>query len=135
MFRPIRGNGIRLLVPLLFMLPAIALMTNPKVHAVSWEWVAAAAMGCLLSVPLILTTRYERREDQNIYAVKNVWFIIAFLAVLVIRFLLRDYLIGIDAETKTALFLTVALSYIIPWRIVSYVRFRKLYLSKPKLAI
>ena len=135
MFRPIKGNGSRLLVPLIFLLPCILMIVNPSAHALAWEWFVAGGFGCLLSLPLILTTNYERRADQQIYAVKNLSFIIAFLAILVIRFLLRDYLSTMDAETKTALFLTVAMGYIVPWRIVSYLKFRKVYQEKNTLSI
>jgi membrane protein CcdC involved in cytochrome C biogenesis len=132
MFRPIKGNGVRLLVPLLFLLPSIGLILNPKVHVDAWEWLAAAGLGCLLSIPLIWTTNYERRADQQIYAVRNLGFFISFIAVLAIRFILRDYLSAIDKESLTALFLTVAIGYIVPWRIASYLKFRKLYQYQPQ---
>jgi membrane protein CcdC involved in cytochrome C biogenesis len=132
MYRPIKGNGVRLLVPILLLIPSISLILNPKVHAVAGEWLAAAGVGCLLSIPLIWTTNYERREDQHIYAVKNIGFIISFVAVLVVRFILRGYLSALDQETTTALFLTVALGYIVPWRIVSFLKFRKLYGYQPQ---
>lgn len=133
MFRPIRGDGRRLIMPLLFLIPSLFLILNPKAHAPAWEWSTAMAIGLLLSLPLIFTTNYERREDQQIYAVKNIGFFISFIGVLAIRFLLRDYLSGMDPETMAALIMTVLLGYVIPWRIVSYLKFRKLYLSKPNL--
>jgi membrane protein CcdC involved in cytochrome C biogenesis len=90
----------------------------------------AFAFGLLLSVPLIWTTNYELRSDQHIYAVKNISFIIAFLVILIIRFLFRDYLKWLGPETVGALFITIALGYILPWRIISFLKFRKLYKSQ-----
>ncbi|WP_239615744.1 cytochrome c biogenesis protein CcdC [Cohnella mopanensis] len=129
MYRPIRGNGTRLILPMLFLAPSLLLIFGAKAHAPAWEWGSALAIGCLLSLPLIITTNFERRDDQQIYAVKNMGFFVSFLAVLVIRFLLRDYLSGLDQETMAALFMTLLVGYVVPWRVVSYLKFRKLYLS------
>lgn len=131
MYRPIRGNGMRLLIPVLFVVPSLALILDPKAHLEAWEWLAALGVGVVLSLPLIWTTNYERREDQQIYAVKNMGFIASFVGVLVIRFILRSYISGLSQEQMSALFMFVAYGYILPWRIVSYFKFRKIYLQKP----
>ncbi|WP_127532822.1 cytochrome c biogenesis protein CcdC [Paenibacillus kobensis] len=123
--RPIRGSGIRLLLPIIYMLPGAYLIMNPKAHAPSYEWLAAIGIGILLSIPLIWTTNYEVREDKQVYAQRNRGFIIAFLAVLAIRFLMRAYISDIDPDTLAALFITVAFSYALTWRIVSFLKFRK----------
>jgi len=131
MYRPIKGNGIRLLLPIFFLsLPSIPIILNPKVHLAVWEWVCALIFGLLLSIPLMWTTNYELRSDQHIYAVRNKSFIISFLIVFIIRFLLRDYLKWLGPETEAALFLVVALGYILPWRIISFIKFRQLYKSR-----
>jgi len=129
MFRPIRGNGLRLIRPLLFLIPCLFLIVNPKAHGPAWEWLAAIGIGLLLSLPLIYTTNYERREDNGIYAVKNNGFFASFLIVVAIRFLLRDFLGGMEPETMYSLFMTLLIAYIVPWRIVSYYKFRKVYLK------
>ncbi|GFN31492.1 cytochrome c biogenesis protein CcdC [Paenibacillus xylaniclasticus] len=123
--RPIRGSGIRLLLPIIYMLPGVYLIQNPNVHAPTYEWLAAIGIGIVLSVPLIWTTNYEVRDDNQIYAKRNQGFIIAFLAVFAIRFLLRSYISGLDPDTLAALFITVAFSYAITWRMVSFLKFRK----------
>ncbi|QJD85354.1 cytochrome c biogenesis protein CcdC [Cohnella herbarum] len=132
MYRPIRGNGVRLMLPLLFLVPSLFLIVNPKAHAPAWEWGAALAVGCLLSLPLIFTTNFERRDDQQIYAVKNMGFFIAFIGVIVVRFVIRDHLDGLDSETVAALFMVLLIGYVIPWRVVSFLKFRKLYSSQPQ---
>ncbi|WP_313897364.1 CcdC protein domain-containing protein [Bacillus cereus group sp. BfR-BA-01380] len=131
MYRPIKGNGIRLLFPILFLLlPSLPLILNPNIHVAGWEWICAVIFGFLLSIPLIWTTNYELRSDQQIYAVRNNSFIISFIIVFIIRFLLRDYLKWLGPETEVALFMTVALGYILPWRIISFIKFRQLYKSR-----
>lgn len=127
MFKPTRGTGLRLLLPIIFMLPCFLLILNPNVHAYMWEWLAALLLGGVLSLPLIWTTDYEIREDGAIYTKKNLGFIIAFLMVLGIRFTLRAELDMLDASTKTALFMTVVLGYVIPWRVVSYWKYREVF--------
>lgn len=126
MHRPIRGNGIRLLIPLLFMLPLVALVFSQNVDEPAWAFGAAFGLGIVFSIPLIWTTHYEVREDNRIYARKNWWFVAAFVGIVIIRFALRQELSGMDPADATALFVTVALGYIIPWRIVSFIRFRRL---------
>ena len=127
MYRPIKGNGIRLLLPVLYLMPlCFLLIANPKVHLAGWAWFCAFAFGFLLSIPLIWTTNYEIRSDHKIYAVKHNGFIFSFLIVFIIRFLLRDYFKWLGPDTEGALFVTVALGYIFPWRIVSFLKFRKL---------
>jgi len=123
--RPIRGRGIRLLLPVIYMLPGVYLILNPKAHAPAYEWLAAVGIGIALSIPLIWTTNYEVRGDNQVYAQRNRGFIVAFLAVLAIRFLLRSYLSDIDPDTLGALFITVAFSYALTWRISSFLKFRK----------
>lgn len=135
MYRPMKGNGIRLLAPIFFMLPGMLMVVfNPNVHAFLWEWGVALAIGAVLSIPLIWTTNYEIREDQHIYAKRNMGFIIAFVVVALIRFLLKDYMSMIDADTKTALFIVVAVGYVVPWRVVSYMKFRELLRQRTELA-
>ncbi|MFB7140625.1 CcdC protein domain-containing protein [Gottfriedia sp. NPDC056225] len=133
MYRPIKGNGVRLLLPIFYILiPSIPIILNPAVHAAFWEWICALLFGFILSIPLIWTTNYELRSDQHIYATKNKSFIVFFVMIFIIRFVLRDYLKNLGAETVAALFITIAIAYIIPWRIVSFLKFRGIYNKKNK---
>ena len=132
MYRPIRGNGIRLLVPLIFILPGLSMLLNPEANEPAWALGAAFGLGILFSIPLIWTTNYEVREDRLIYAKKNMGFIVAFLGILVVRLVLRQELSDLDPEGQLALFMAVAFGYLIPWRIVSFLKFRRLFnQSKP----
>ncbi|WP_397539055.1 CcdC protein domain-containing protein [Rummeliibacillus pycnus] len=131
MYRPVKGNGTRLLLPILFLLvPCMPIILNPKANVDGWELICAAIFGFLLSIPLIWTTNYEFRSDQHIYAVRNKSFMITFLMIFIIRFLLRDYLKWLGPDAEAALFITVALGYILPWRIISFIKFRQLYKSR-----
>lgn len=129
MYRPIKGNGRRILFPIVFFFPSITMYFNPAVHVHMLEGLLAVVLGGVLSIPLIWTTNYEVREDGHIYAKKNTAFIIAFIVVLAIRFFLRNHLDSIEPQTLAALFLLVAVSYVVPWRIISFYKFRKIYVS------
>jgi membrane protein CcdC involved in cytochrome C biogenesis len=127
MYRPIHGKGYRILVPLFFLIPGVSFLFSQPVEVAPWEWWAAVGVGVALSLPLIWTTNYERREDKQIYAVRNKGFFISFIAIVAFRLLLRDYLVTLDEQATTMLVLTMAIGYLIPWRIVSFLKFRKLH--------
>ncbi|QFG00003.1 cytochrome c biogenesis protein CcdC [Psychrobacillus glaciei] len=132
MYRPIKGNGKRILLPILYFFPALGLLFSPNMH-VTWIWSSIAILvGMILSIPLIWTTQFEIREDQCIYAKKNISFFVAFIIILAIRFILRRYLNEIDPSNVMALFMIVAISYIIPWRLISFLKFRKVYKASYK---
>ncbi|RUS45112.1 CcdC family protein [Cohnella sp. AR92] len=124
MYRPIR-SGARLLWPLLFTLPGISLIAQSGSTEPIWAFCAAFALGAALSLPLIWTTDFEVREDKQIYAKKNWGFIAAFVGLLILRIALREELSGLDAQDKTALFMTLAFGYLIPWRVVSFMKFQR----------
>lgn len=127
MYRPIRGNGIRLLIPLLFMVPGLSLLISPNVNEPAWAFGAAFGMGILFSIPLIWTTNYEVREANLIYAKKNWGFFAVFIGIGIIRFALRQEISVMDPQGKMALFIILAFGYIIPWRVVSFIKFRRVF--------
>ncbi|WP_026573909.1 cytochrome c biogenesis protein CcdC [Bacillus sp. UNC438CL73TsuS30] len=125
MVRPIQGSGIRILLPVLYILPGFYALSSLPLQLKISEMAVASFIGLLLAVPLMLTTNYEIRQDGKIYAQKNKTFFIALVAVVAIRIILRQFISGLDPASLTMLFLTVAFSYIVPWRMVSFVKYRK----------
>ena len=133
MVRPIQGSGIKILIPMLYMLPGISFFLNLHLQLKLWEIGVASLLGVLLSVPLILTTNYEVRQDGQIYAQKSKSFFIALIAVVAIRIVLRQYISGMDPAALSTLFFTVAFSYVVPWRIASFIKYRKVAQSSQAL--
>ncbi|WP_166704773.1 CcdC family protein [Bacillus albus] len=126
MYKPIKGTGIRILWLLLFLTPGVLWFFGP-VHPAILQVVIAVLIGITLAVPLIVLTNYERRDDGNIYTIKSAAFLITFIALVVLRYGSRKYIVDLDQQTIGLLFYVVAVSYIIPWRIACYIKFRKVW--------
>jgi membrane protein CcdC involved in cytochrome C biogenesis len=127
--KPVKGNGWRLLIPLVFVSIGLLNFMNPQVHLTTLEVVSALLLGFIMSIPLIITTNYEQREDGSIYPKKSHGFIIVLVGLVIIRLSLHHYITGIDPINLSVLFFTVAIGYLYPWRIISFIKFRKIYKS------
>ncbi|CAM3973258.1 cytochrome c biogenesis protein CcdC [Bacillus cereus] len=134
MYKPIKGTGKRILWPLLFLTPGILLLFGP-VHPAILQVGIAIFIGALFAIPLIVLTNYERRDDGNIYTKKSAAFLITFIALVVLRYGSRQYIVDLDQQTIGLLFYVVAVSYIIPWRIACYIKFRKVWRGNSNHAI
>ncbi|OOR15813.1 MULTISPECIES: CcdC family protein [Bacillus cereus group] len=126
MYKPIKGTGKRILWPLLFLTPGILLFFGPVYPAIL-QVTIAASIGVIFAIPLIFLTNYERREDGNIYTKKSAAFLITFIGIVILRYSSRQYIVGLDPQIIGLLFYVVAVSYIIPWRIACYIKFRKVW--------
>ncbi|MBJ7932884.1 cobalamin biosynthesis protein CbiX [Bacillus toyonensis] len=134
MHKPIKGTGKRILWPLLFLTPGILWFFGP-VHPAILQMAIAASIGVIFAIPLIFLTNYERREDGNIYTKKSAAFLITFIGIVILRYSSRQYIVGLDPQTIGLLFYVVAVSYIIPWRIACYIKFRKVWRENNNPAI
>jgi membrane protein CcdC involved in cytochrome C biogenesis len=132
MFQPIRGNGTRIIITLLLLTPGSSLILNPNAEVTPVEVAVALFLGCVISIPLILTTGYERRENGRIYVKKSLAFVILFILIFTVRWTIRG-IIDMDSDSRMLLFFVTACGYIIPWKISSYYKFRKVYLSNREL--
>ncbi|WP_426940310.1 CcdC family protein [Bacillus mycoides] len=134
MYKPIKGTGKRILWPLLFLTPGILLFFGP-VHPAILQVTIAASIGVIFAIPLIFLTNYERREDGNIYTKKSAAFLITFIGIVILRYGSRQYIVDLEQQTIGLLFYVVAVSYIIPWRIACYIKFRKVWRENNNHAI
>ncbi|SDD77952.1 Membrane protein CcdC involved in cytochrome C biogenesis [Paenibacillus sp. UNCCL117] len=128
--RPIRGKGYRLLLPLLFLSFGLLGLFNPQLVLSTKEVILSLLCGAVLSVPMIMTTNYERRDDGFIYAKRSKAFMVVLVALIALRLALRSYLSGLDPAELGMLFYLIAVGYIVPWRVASYLKYRKLALAK-----
>ena len=125
MYKPIKGTGKRILWPLLFLTPGILLFFGPVHPALLQVSYSSIHWGVFSQSHLYILTNYERREDGNIYTKKSAAFLITFIGLVILRYGSRQYIVDLDQQTIGLLFYVVAVSYIIPWRIACYIKFRK----------
>ncbi|MBY0123557.1 CcdC protein domain-containing protein [Bacillus sp. S/N-304-OC-R1] len=128
MFKPIKGKGTRIIATLFLLSPGFTLIMNPKADVSPTAMAVALLIGFILSIPLILTTNYERRADGRIYVKKSLPFVILFILLFAIRWSIRG-IIDMDPDSRMALFFISACGYLIPWKITSYFKFRVAYSS------
>jgi len=126
MYKPVTHKPWRILLPLVYVTPGFTILTQPGMELSPLEMLAAAGIGFVFSIPLILTTRYEVREDGHIYARKSMAFILTFLGIISLRFFLRGYLMELNPAHMGMLVFLIAICYLIPWRIACYVKFKQL---------
>ncbi|MCH5585363.1 cytochrome c biogenesis protein CcdC [Shimazuella sp. AN120528] len=125
--KPIKGNGIGILIPIpIFLLMCFLAVSQQKGAFHVWYELAGIIFGFAMSIPLILATNYEIREEGQIFAVRNKVFIYTFIAIIIIRILLHQYLQMLGTQTEMMILLAVASGYLIPWRVASYLKFRKI---------
>ncbi len=130
--KPVKGSGYRLLLPLLFLVFGLFGLLNPELHLTVKEVALSLLFGLTLSIPMIATTNYELREDGQIYPKKSKAFIFAVAGLIVIRLALRSYLSELDPAELGMLFYLIAVAYVVPWRIVSFVKYRRLLAQRAK---
>ncbi|MBL0388201.1 cytochrome c biogenesis protein CcdC [Tumebacillus sp. ITR2] len=130
MRRPIKGKGYGMIWPLaILLLPGVMIFANPvqPFQGSWWEILAAVGLGGILSIPMILTTQYEKRDDGLIYAKQSKAFLFAIFGVVLIRLALKEYITGLDPMTLNGLFFLTAFVYLLLWRITSFMKFRRIW--------
>ncbi|QDY85166.1 DUF1453 family protein [Paenibacillus polymyxa] len=130
---PVKGNGIRILLPLFIAFPIMMvsiyqLMHIPgQTHALPafWELLVAGLLGVLFGYVILLHTAYEKRDDGLIYPKPNQYFKYIIIAIILIRVVLTQYLSSLGTSEISMLAITMALVYISIWRIGSFIKFRR----------
>ena len=73
-----------------------------------------------------------KSEKMVKFMQKSIAFIATFLVIVLLRAYFRRHLQGLDPKSIGILFYTLAVCYIVPWRIGCYMKFRKVYVEKAK---
>ena len=90
------------------------------------EILESIVLGLVFSVILIVTTKFEVRDD-DIYLIQNKLFPIILVSLLVIRTVIKWLLSEtFDPMTLAGMFFLVGFSMIVPWRISMYFKYIKL---------
>ncbi|WP_412094635.1 CcdC protein domain-containing protein [Bacillus atrophaeus] len=123
---PIKGSGIRILLPVIYMLSGFSMLLNPYLQLTRLELLIAICLGVIFSIPMILTTNFEIRHHKNIYTKPNKAFFLSLFVLLVIRLLLSLYIKGIPTYSLSFLFFLVAFTYLLIWRFATFIKYRML---------
>jgi membrane protein CcdC involved in cytochrome C biogenesis len=117
----------KIILPPLGMSTGFSMFVSPAMRIPWTLGLAAFAVGALvLSYPLARTSSLERNGDVILMKRSN-GFILILLGLLSLRLALHDYIGHLLPPAQTAaLFFVLAFGMILRWRVVMYLRFRKL---------
>lgn len=137
-FRPIKGKGLTILFGDFLMLGAIPWIISVMLQrATIMDVILPMAIGIILAIPLILSTKIIKTPDGTIKFKKNIFLYLLLIGIPVLRrnvgFIefFKHYTIFIpythipDIELMIVMYVTVILLNIQLWRIASYLKFRK----------
>jgi membrane protein CcdC involved in cytochrome C biogenesis len=116
-----------LLLPPLAMSTGLCMFLAPPARVpIGWGAAAFLAGALLLSYPLIHTSTLTRDGD-TILLKRSRAFLVILLALVAVRLVARHYVEQyVDAVQTASLFFLLAFGMLLPWRVVMYLRYRKL---------
>lgn len=116
----------KILLPPLFMSTGALMYVFPFFRIGVSEMIEASIAGFLFSIFLIVTTKFEIR-DNDIYLKRSKTFIFILIGLVIIRLVAKLILSSsIHVGTMAGMFWMLAFTMIVPWRIAMYIRYRKL---------
>ncbi|UKS29744.1 cytochrome c biogenesis protein CcdC [Paenibacillus sp. HWE-109] len=122
--KPIKRSGTPLLLPILYISTSLFQLFDPKLHIQSVQVITALAIGIVVAIPLIMTTKFEVKADGT-YFKRSKAVIVILIAIFAFRFVLMETITNMDASTLAFFFNLVTLSYIAVWRMVTFSKFRR----------
>ncbi|MGE7114233.1 CcdC family protein [Lysinibacillus sp. NPDC047702] len=135
MYKPTKGKGGRIILPLLFLTPGLSFFLNASGHVTYLHLSLAIFLGVGFSIPLILWSDYEIRNDGLIYAKKSPAFIITFAIMIALRYYFRQHISTIEPGTLNMLIFLLVICYLIPWRIACYIKYKKVLKLKNTVSL
>ncbi|MBO8162311.1 MAG: cytochrome c biogenesis protein CcdC [Brevibacillus sp.] len=116
----------KILLPPLMMSTGFAMFLLPGTMTPFHYDLIAFLLGMLLSVPLILSSKFEVIGDQ-VYLKRSKAFVGILLALVVIRLVVKAEVGDAFSPLQTAgLFFVLAFGMIVPWRLAMYVMYRQI---------
>lgn len=129
---PVKGDGRALLWPAFGVATGIPfVLLHPDGHVgfdgPAWQVLAAVLVGLLFAAPLVHLTAYERRPDGQIYQREGGRLLLVFGILIVVRFVMRFVFREMDPFAESALFFFIVVTYIVTWRVASFLKFRRVW--------
>ncbi|MZQ85846.1 DUF1453 family protein [Paenibacillus sp. 5J-6] len=130
MNKPLKKSGISLLLPILYISTSFMQLFDPSLHIREEQVIIALVIGMVVSIPLILTTNFEVRDNGSTFIKRNKTVFVLLIVIFVLRFLVVATIKSIDPSTLSFMCNLVTFGYISTWRITSYLKFRGVSSSK-----
>ncbi|TXK81482.1 CcdC protein domain-containing protein [Paenibacillus sp. N3.4] len=122
---PIKKSGIPLLLPILYISTSLLQLMDPNLRVQGQQVFLALFIGLVISIPLILTTNFEVRNNGSAFIKRNKVVFMILITVFALRFIFVSLVPTSDSSTLAFLCNLVTLSYIVIWRSVSFMKFRR----------
>ncbi|KRE82567.1 ccdc protein [Paenibacillus sp. Soil766] len=130
MSKPLKKSGITLLLPILYISTSLMQLFDPTLHIHEGQVIIALLIGVIVSIPLILTTNFEVRENGNTFIKRNKTVFVLLIVIFALRFLAIATIHSIDPSTLSFMCNLMTFGYIATWRIISFIKFRGVSSSK-----
>lgn len=124
----------KIILPSIIMIAVgYGLLTTPQMQLDMKHIVIATGIGVIFSIPLILTTSFEAKENE-IFMKSSQMFAVTLVGLYIIRTLIR-YLVStsLTPNQSGTMFFLMAVSMITPWRIGMLVKFKKFKKSRTQV--
>ncbi|MFC4617451.1 CcdC family protein [Camelliibacillus cellulosilyticus] len=119
-------NVKKILIPPLGMATGFLMFLVPAVRVPALELLEAFLIGCVFSIFLIKTSKFEI-HDNEIYLKRSKAFIFILIGLLIIRTIIKIFLEEeINLAQTGGLFFTLAFGMILPWRIAMFIMYKRL---------
>ena len=116
----------KIILPPIFMSTGALMYVFEPFRLTGIEIIEAVLLGMFFSIFLIMTSRFEIKDEQ-IYIKRSKAFVFVLLGLIVVRTLLKFILSSsIDIGEIGGMFFLIAFSMIVPWRLSMYFQYKKL---------
>lgn len=115
----------KILIPPVMMSTGALMFVFPYFRLSATEILEALIIGLIFSVLLVVTTKYEQKDDQ-LFVKPSKWFIGILLALLIIRTSLKSILsMTISPGEIGGMFFLLAFVMIVIWRLSMFIKFKQ----------
>lgn len=115
----------KILIPPVMMSTGALMFVFPYFRLSATEILEALIIGLIFSVLLVITTKYEQKDDQ-LFVKPSKWFIGILLALLIIRTSLKSILsMTISPGEIGGMFFLLAFVMIVIWRLSMFIKFKQ----------
>ncbi|HET7615665.1 MAG TPA: cytochrome c biogenesis protein CcdC [Bacillales bacterium] len=115
----------KIILPPIFMTTGFCMFIEPQFRPPFIEAVGAFLVGCLFSILLIKTSRFEIR-DRDIYLKRSKAFIFILFGLLALRTVMKFYVGGeVTLPVTSGLFFILAYGMILPWRVGMLIGYKR----------